>query len=64
MREDFAIGNRMYIRYFEKHCNLNSHAFSTTHFYCLHLGAPQYYLLEIDLPSGVILKAVTPAGYS
>ena len=64
MRENFDTGNRIYARYFVKHCNLNSHAFSTTHFYCLHLGDPRYYLLEIDLPNGRIQKTVSPAGYS
>jgi len=64
MREDFRTNTPNYIHYFGKDCNINSHAFSTTHFYCLHLGAPSYYLLEIDLPNGDIHKAVTPAGYS
>ena len=64
MRENFVTGNTMYIQYYEKDCNFNSHTFSTTHFYCLHLGAPNYYLLEIDLSNGIIQKAVSPAGYS
>ena len=64
VREDLTAGSLTYIRYFKRHCNLNSHTMSTSRFYCLNIGSPDFYVLEVTLSNGILQHAISPAIYS